>query len=114
MKYQINSTGAIILADQAFMDAQYPNDYTLLPDDPSPAVQRAPLSKREFLKLFTPAEYGAIKTATNSNSTVDYYWQQFLLAEFISMDDPDTLGGLQLLESIGLLAAGRAAELSLK
>jgi hypothetical protein len=36
MRYQINSTGNIILADQAFMDANYPNDYTLLPDDPVP------------------------------------------------------------------------------
>ena len=35
MRYQINSTGDIILADQAFMDAQHPGDYTLLPDDPA-------------------------------------------------------------------------------
>lgn len=36
MRYQINSTGQIILADQAFMDAQHPNNYTLLPDASAP------------------------------------------------------------------------------
>lgn len=30
--YKITSTGNNILADKAFMDAQYANDYTLLPD----------------------------------------------------------------------------------
>lgn len=70
-----------------------------------------PISKREFLKLFTPVEYGAIKTAASVNTTVDYYWQQFLLAEFISLSDVDTLAGLELLENAGLLADGRAAEI---
>jgi hypothetical protein len=73
---------------------------------------RQPISKREFLKLFTPAEYGAVKTAAAANTTVDYFWQQFLLAEFISLSDPDTLGGLQMLEGAGLLAAGRAAQIT--
>jgi hypothetical protein len=36
MKYQIISTGNVILADQAFVDAVYPNDYMQLPDDPTP------------------------------------------------------------------------------
>lgn len=71
----------------------------------------ATISKREFLKKFTPAEYAAIKTAANANPTLDWYWQQFLLAEFINMSDPDTMGGIQLLEAAGLIAAGRAAEI---
>jgi hypothetical protein len=108
--YKINSTGNLVLSDQAFMDQHYPGDYTLAPDVVAPVV-RPSISKREFLKLFTPTEYGAIKTAAGANTTVDYYWQQFLLAEFISLSDPDTLGGLQMLEGAGLLAAGRAAEI---
>lgn len=109
--YFIPSLGGNIIADQAFVDANYPNDYTLVPDVVVPAP-RAPISKREFLKLFTPQEYAAIKNAAAANATVDYYWQQFLLAEFISLDDPDTLSGLQLLESVGLLSAGRATEIT--
>jgi hypothetical protein len=74
-------------------------------------VVNAAISKREFLKKFTPTEYAAIKTAANVNATLDWYWQQFLLAEFIDMADPDTVGGINLLETAGLLAAGRAAEI---
>lgn len=37
MRYQINSTGAVILADQAFVDEHYADDYTLIPDAPAPA-----------------------------------------------------------------------------
>ena len=35
--YQITSTGNRIIADQAFMNAQYPGNYTLIPDPPPPA-----------------------------------------------------------------------------
>ena len=43
MRYKINSTGNVIIADQAFVDAHYPNDYTLIPDPvPDPKIaQRA-------------------------------------------------------------------------
>jgi hypothetical protein len=108
--YQIISSGNTIIAEQDFMDAIHPNDYTLIPEVVVP-VARAPITKREFLKLFAPDEYGAIKSAANANSTVDYYWQQFILAEFISLSDPDTLAGLQMLEAAGLLVSGRAAEI---
>lgn len=111
MKYQVNSTGNIILADQDFMDAVHPGDFTLLPDDPAPATPRTPISKREFLKLFTPDEYSAIKNAAAVNSTLDYYWQQFMLAEFVAMDDPDTIGGINMLKAAGLIATGRADEI---
>ena len=40
MKYQINSTGNIIIADKTFMDANHQGDYTSLPDD-APADQTA-------------------------------------------------------------------------
>lgn len=32
--YRVTSTGNMLIAEQPFMDAQYPNDYTRLPDDP--------------------------------------------------------------------------------
>jgi hypothetical protein len=80
----------------------------IVPPTPAP---RAPISKREFLKKFTPAEYAAIKAAANANAELDYYWQQFLLAEFIGMDDPDTINGVNLLVLVGLLTVERAAEI---
>ena len=36
------------------------------------------LSKKEFLKRLTPAEYAGIKAAAASNSTVDFYWRLFM------------------------------------
>ena len=108
--YKITSTGNTILADQEFMDAHHAGDYELQPESAAP-VARAPISKREFLKRFTPAEYGAIKSAAAVNAEVDYFWQQFLLADFVSLDDPDISTGLSTMEAAGLLSAGRAAEI---
>jgi hypothetical protein len=34
-----------------------------------------------------------------------------MLAEFINLDDPDTIGGVQALEVMTLLTPGRAAEI---
>lgn len=69
------------------------------------------LSKREFLKKLTPIEYASIKTAANTNAIVDYYWQLFMVADYIDLTDPDVLNGLLALESINLLASGRAQEI---
>jgi hypothetical protein len=77
----------------------------------APVASRTPISKREFLKLFTPDEYSAIKSAAAVNSTLDYYWQQFMLAEFIALDDPDIIGGINMLKAAGLIATGRADEI---
>lgn len=71
------------------------------------------LTKREFLKKFTPAEYGNIKAACAADSNVDYYWQMFIFAQKdeIFMDEPDTIVGINLLEQAGLIGVGRAAEI---
>jgi len=81
-----------------------------------PAVDAPPpapviLTKREFIKRFTVAEYATIKTAAASNATLDYYWQMFMLAENIDTTDPDTIAGVTMLEQAGLIAAGRAQEI---
>ena len=34
MRYKITSTGKNIIADQSFVDAQYPGDYELIPEEP--------------------------------------------------------------------------------
>lgn len=69
------------------------------------------LTKLKFIKRFTAAEYAAIKGAAAANPTLDYYWQMLMLAEEVRLDDPDTIAGVTTLEQVGLLAAGRAAEI---
>lgn len=73
--------------------------------------QTAAVSKREFVKRFTPTEYATIKAAAAQNATLDYYWQMFMLAEFITLSDQDTIAGVTMLEQAGLLGEGRAAEI---
>lgn len=109
--HEWDSVVAIALGD-ACIDWAYSNGAFVAPSATAQApVARAPISKREFLKLFTPAEYGAIKKAAAVKTYVDYFWQQFLLADFISLDDPDIAAGLSAIEAAGLLAAGRSAEI---
>lgn len=69
------------------------------------------ISKMNFLKRFTPEEYATIKQAINTDSTVDYYWQLFMLAEELDLTFPDTINGINMLEQIGLISTGRAAEI---
>ena len=70
------------------------------------------ITKRNFIKLFTVDEYATIKNATTQSSVVDYFWQLFMVAEDVDLSDPDTMSGLNSLESIGLLAPGRANEIT--
>lgn len=69
------------------------------------------LTKREFLKRFTAEEYGNVRAAAASNSTVDYYWNLFILAEEIVMEESDTINGIHLLEQAGLIGPGHAQEI---
>ena len=75
-------------------------------------VQRI-LTKKDFLKRFTPQEYIGIKSAAQANGNVDYYWQLFMLAEEINLDDPDTVSGLNLLVYAGLLQSDRVQQILL-
>lgn len=65
------------------------------------------LTKKDFLKRLMPQEYVQIKQAASVNTYVDYYWQLFMLAEHIDLNDPDTIGGIMMLSQAGLIAPER-------
>jgi len=69
------------------------------------------ITKRAFLARITPEEYATIKAAASQNAIVDYYWQMFMVSEEITLDFPDTVSGITMMEQVGLLAAGRATEI---
>lgn len=69
------------------------------------------ISKRELLKRITADEYAAIKAAAALNGQIDYFWQMFLLSEEVVLNHPDTVAGFNTLEAVGILGAGRAAEI---
>lgn len=112
MKYLINSTGNTIIADQDFVDAVYPGDHTLLPDDQVavPAPIRI-ITKLTYMNRFTDAELAGIYTAAKSVVQIEIWLEKFKLASEINLDDPYTIAGLQAMEVSGLIATGRAAEI---
>ena len=67
MKYQITSTGQTIVADQAFMDARYPGDYTLVVEAPAVAVDPCEwlIDIGPFYDRFGPAKM-AVLTSTDA------------------------------------------------
>lgn len=85
--------------------------------DPVPPMPVS-LSKLEYRALFTLAERIAIDNfAANAGltdiqkATLNTIHYDFQLANDINLSDPYTIQGTQLLESYGLIAAGRAAQI---
>jgi len=78
---------------------------------PVEEVNPRTITKRAFLARITPEEYAAIKTAAAQNAILDYFWQMFMVSEDITLDFPDTIAGINMMEQAGLIAAGRAVEI---
>ena len=64
-----------------------------------------------FIARFTPAEYGAILTASETNETVAGLIAELTASPNVALDDPRLAPGLALLVSEGLLDAARPAEI---
>jgi hypothetical protein len=89
-------------------------DHVPLPDEPPPDAPPVPVfvwTRLEYLRRFTPAERVAIRAAAASSPVLADYLQLLELASEVRSDDPDTIGAVQMLESVGLIAPGRAAEI---
>ena len=69
------------------------------------------MTKLEFLRRFTQAERVAIRTVAKSNGQLEDYMAMIDLAQEIDTADADTKAGVQMLELVGLIAEGRAAEI---
>lgn len=69
------------------------------------------ITKLAFLNRFTQAERILLRQAGKDNALVEDYWNLVSLATFIDLNRPDTISGVQTLESIGLLDEGRADEI---
>ena len=64
-----------------------------------------------FIARFTPAEYGAILTAAETNEAVAGLIAELTASPNVALDDPRLAPGLALLVSEGLLDAARPAEI---
>lgn len=110
MRYQINSTGNIILADAEFVESNHSGDYTLLPDLPKPANPPI-LSAYRFKRRFTQSERVAIRKAAATSPAIYDYMDMLDTAPSVNLTDTLTQDGIKSMAMMGLLTAGRAAEI---
>ena len=84
---------------------------------PAPAAKPTRLSKLDFVQRFTDAEYVGILTAAASSMALTAWMKKFEMATpttdgtSIDLTDPRTIGGVHSLETSGLIAVGRAAQI---
>lgn len=114
MKYKIkDAQGNVIntiLAEQSFVEAQYPGRYEAIEEPQPPPPRVSILTPLAFLRRFTTQERKAIRKSTDGNVEDFLYLLERVSGE-VDLDDPDTISGLTYLTAIGLLAAGRKEEI---
>jgi len=71
--------------------------------------QKQPISKLEFMSLFTDVELAAIFTAAKTNVAMEVWVEKLKAATQVHLDNPAVIAGVKALEAAKLLAAGRAA-----
>lgn len=112
MLFKILSTGNTIVCSLDFVEEYYKNDYLKLEDTVSDTEQsKRILTHLEYMSLFKPEELVNIYTLAKTVVDVEIWLDKFKLASDISKDDPETVKGLNSLESAGILAKGRTLEI---
>lgn len=81
--------------------------------EPTPAPEPAPvpMNKIDFLRLFLQGERIAIREAAKVNPIIADYQDMLDAAGVVLLTDPDIVAGVPLLETAGLLGAGRAVKI---
>lgn len=107
----------VIVADEAFADAQHPGAWRLAADQPEqvPVPELRHITRLAFLSRFADAEAVAIDLAsigaTPQAAGMRRYMSKVNAATYIDLDRADTRAGVQALEAAGVLAAGRALQI---
>jgi len=97
-----------VAAEELGFDGQGFFPFTPDPPPPPPVDE---LNKVDFLRLFTQAERIAIRAAAKVNPVVEDYEDMLNKAPTIRLSDPDIQAGVPLLEGVGLIDPGRAAQI---
>jgi hypothetical protein len=117
--HRYNHTSMLVF--ELFPAADYDQIILPNPDDPPAAVYTGSwkITRLAFRNRFTATEKLAIELAATDNPTAADVWRSFSAALRSNMQDiqvaecvdlllPDTRAGVQNLEAVGLLAAGRS------
>ena len=112
-----------IVADEAFVEANYPGAWELVPAPPpidAAEPTDARITRLAFRNRFTQAEKVALELAALDNpaastaqrqqaAALRSYLKDLDAATFVDLERPDTVAGVQSLGAAWLLAEGRAA-----
>ena len=115
-----------ILASEDFAQQHYPGAWRLAQQQVQPEPQQPVhrhITPLAFRRRFTGAERAAIEWAAVDRADAASSERQQAaqlrstlkdqeLASFIDLDDPDVAAGVQLLETVGLIADGRALQIT--
>lgn len=110
------ATGEVVHAYSADAATEWPEypfaSFNHVLEQPAPVVPESrTLTKRAYLGRFTAEERVAIRTAAKQSVALEDYLELLAVSEDINLDDPDLIAGLAMLEGVGLIAPGRAAEI---
>jgi hypothetical protein len=110
MSYQIlDDAGTVIntiVADQQFVEENYPNRWRYIPDPPLPPTWI--ISKVAMISRFTNAEYIGILTAKKTDVEVEAWYDVFNAASIVDLQDLITIDGIKFLVGKNLLTQDRA------
>lgn len=99
-----------IIADESFVEANYPGHYRLIGEEPVP--YEAPIiTKVAFRFRMTDAEYVGILTVAKTDIEVAAWVETFNMVTQINLDDQRTKDGVAKLVSKDLLTQERATEI---
>jgi hypothetical protein len=115
MIYQIlNDAGEVIntiLADEAFVEKNYPGHYRLVGPEPAPPPPPPIITKLAFRYRLTDAEYVGILTAAKTDVEVAAWVETFNMVAQVNLDDPRTASGLEMMVTKSLLTEERKTEI---
>jgi hypothetical protein len=101
-----------IIADEAFVEANYFGRYILVGLEPQPVLQLNPvITKAAFRFRLTDAEYAGILTAAKTDVEVQAWVETFNMVTQIDLDNQRTIDGVGTLVVKGLLTQARADEI---
>jgi hypothetical protein len=114
MIYEIlNDAGEVIntiVAEEWFVDQNYPGHYRLVGPEPQPYVQPI-ITKVAFRFRMTDAEYVGILSAAKTDVEVVAWVETFNMVSTIDLDNQRTKDGVANLVSKNLLTQARADEI---
>lgn len=100
----------ILAEDEAWVAENFPQ-YTKLPEPIREPIRLTLISKLEFMSRFTDEELEALYAARRASVKIEVWMAKFDASSQIDLDDPRLRSGLLAMQSLGILAHGRADEL---